>query len=213
MELLRYVMWRLDLTLHPTKTRLVSMWSGKEGFDFLGMRHQRHRKEGKGRTYYTTAQYPSKKARKKMRETIKHTIRRRERISWKTEDLIRELNPKIIGWRNYYGVQTARKWLNGIDWYIIETFTRWDSRKRQKKSHISNTVNIRKAVYSKGLQRLAAWRNAVERRMQESRMKENFTYGLTRGGWEVTCLLYHFSTLEMNAVSKEPVRKTQGKRN
>lgn len=44
-ELLRYVIWKLDLTLHPTKTRLVSMWSGKEGFDFLGTIKDTSRKE------------------------------------------------------------------------------------------------------------------------------------------------------------------------
>lgn len=54
--------------------------------------------------------YPSRKARKKMQGTIKYTIRRRERIPWTMEDLIRELNPKIIGWRNYYGVKTCRGW-------------------------------------------------------------------------------------------------------
>jgi len=155
LELLRYVIWRLDLNLHPEKTRLIYM-RRKEGFDFLGMHHARHQVSRGGRIYYRTMQYPCQKARKHMREEIKAVVRRRERISWKLEDLIRLLNPKLIGWRNYYGVKTAKRWLNGLDWYVIEQFTRWDSRKRQKKSHINNTVNIRRLLYSNGLQRLAA---------------------------------------------------------
>jgi retron-type reverse transcriptase len=35
MELLKYIMGKLDLTLHPRKTKIVCMWDGKEGFDFL----------------------------------------------------------------------------------------------------------------------------------------------------------------------------------
>ena len=34
-------MAKLDLKLHPVKTKIVSMWDGKEGFDFLGMHHRR----------------------------------------------------------------------------------------------------------------------------------------------------------------------------
>lgn len=40
-NLLRYIMGKLDLKLHPVKTKIVSMWDGKEGFDFLGMHHRR----------------------------------------------------------------------------------------------------------------------------------------------------------------------------
>lgn len=156
LELLKYVMYRLDLKLHTTKTRMVNLWNRTDGFDFLGMHHARHQISRSGRKYYRTMQYPNRKAMEKMRKAVKETVRKRGRIPWKMEDLIRELNPKIVGWRNYYGVKTAQKWLNSIDWYIVETFTRWDSRKRQKKSHISNIVNIRKTLYTKGLQRLRA---------------------------------------------------------
>ena len=40
LKLVKVVMQRLELTLHPEKTRLVSMWAGQGGFDFLGMHHQ-----------------------------------------------------------------------------------------------------------------------------------------------------------------------------
>ena len=143
------------MTLHPEKTRLVNT-RRKEGFDFLGMHHARHLVSRSGRTYYRTVQYPCEKARKYMRQEIKAVVRRRARISWKLEDIIKLLNPKLIGWRNYYGVKTARRWLNSLDWYVIEQYSRWDSRKRQKKSHMSNTVNLRRILYSNGLQRLAA---------------------------------------------------------
>ena len=34
LNLLQYIMVKLDLKLHPVKTKIVSMWDGKEGFDF-----------------------------------------------------------------------------------------------------------------------------------------------------------------------------------
>ncbi|SFM42272.1 group II intron reverse transcriptase/maturase, partial [Pelosinus propionicus] len=39
LKLVGAIIERLELTLHPEKTKLVSMWGGKEGFDFLGMHH------------------------------------------------------------------------------------------------------------------------------------------------------------------------------
>ena len=65
-------MAKLDLKLHPKKTKIVSMWDGKEGFDFLGMHHRRMTTEtSKGQLYKETYQYPSRKAMKKMKAEIK----------------------------------------------------------------------------------------------------------------------------------------------
>ncbi len=40
LNLLQYIMAKLDLKLHPVKTKIVSMWDGKEGFDFLECHHR-----------------------------------------------------------------------------------------------------------------------------------------------------------------------------
>ncbi|MFD2876471.1 group II intron reverse transcriptase/maturase [Paenibacillus rhizoplanae] len=44
-ELISRIMERLELTLHPVKTRIVGLWTGEEGFDFLGMHHRKKRKQ------------------------------------------------------------------------------------------------------------------------------------------------------------------------
>ena len=41
LNLLQYIMAKLDLKLHLVKTKIVCMWDGKEGFDFLGIHHRR----------------------------------------------------------------------------------------------------------------------------------------------------------------------------
>ena len=78
LNLLQYIMVKLDLKLHPVKTKIVSMWDGKEGFDFLGMHHRRMTTETrKGQLYKETYQYPSRKAMKKMKAEVKRNVNRR----------------------------------------------------------------------------------------------------------------------------------------
>lgn len=156
LKLVTNIMKILELTLHPEKTKLVSMWDGKGGFDFLGMHHRRLSTEtGKGQKYSTTHQFPSRKAMKKMREAVKGVLASRSTLVLDVQTLIEKLNPKIRGWRNYYGVNTARKWLNKIDWYILLRFTMWWNKKRQNKRHLSGIKNVRQMSHKLGLVKLA----------------------------------------------------------
>lgn len=156
LKLVTNIMKILELTLHPEKTKLVSMWDGKGGFDFLGMHHRRLSTEtGKGQKYSTTHQFPSRKAMKKMREAVKGVLASRSTLVLDVHTLIEKLNPKIRGWRNYYGVNTARKWLNKIDWYILLRFTMWWNKKRQNKRHLSGIKNVRRMSHKLGLVKLA----------------------------------------------------------
>lgn len=156
LKLVKGIMARLELTLHPEKTKLVAMWDGKGGFDFLGMHHRRLVTEtGKGQKYSQTHQFPSKKAMKKMRGVIKGVLASRSTLVLDAITLIETLNPKIRGWRNYYGVKTADKWLNKLDWYILMRFTIWWNKKRQKKRHLSSIKDVRQMSYKLGLLKLA----------------------------------------------------------
>ena len=149
-------MAKLDLKLHPIKTKIVSMWDGKEGFDFLGMNHRRMTTEPrKGRQYKETYQYPSRKAMKKMKAEIKRSVNSRRLLITKEEELIKDLNPKITGWRNYYHTRTDRKWMQALDWYIICNFTRRYNRKHQRRNRMSKVGYVRKSIYRKGLKRMA----------------------------------------------------------
>lgn len=157
MELLKYIMGKLDLTLHPTKTKIVCMWDGKEGFDFLGMHHRRMVTETtKGATFKETFQYPSKKAMKKMKAAIKENVNSRSLLVASEEDLIKTMNPKITGWRNYYQTKTNKKWMQALDWYIICTFTRWYNKKHQRRNYMSKVGKVRTIIYEKGLKRMTA---------------------------------------------------------
>ena len=156
LKLLQYIMGKLDLKLHPVKTKIVCMWDGKEGFDFLGMHHRRMTTETqRGNTFQETYQYPSRKAMKKMKTAIKSNVSSRSLLVASEEDLIKILNPKITGWRNYYTTKTSEKWMQALDWYIICTFTRWYNKKHQRRNHMSKVGYVRSTMYEKGLKRMA----------------------------------------------------------
>ena len=156
LTLLQYIMGKLDLKLHPVKTKIVCMWDGKEGFDFLGMHHRRMTTETRqGNRFQETYQYPSRKAMKKMKTAIKSNVNSRSLLVASEEDLIKNLNPKIIGWKNYYTTKTSDKWLQELDWYIICTFTRWYNKKHQRRNHMSKVGLVRNTLYKNGLKRMA----------------------------------------------------------
>ena len=156
LKLVKVVMQRLELTLHPEKTRLVSMWAGQGGFDFLGMHHKGFRMvTGGTQKYQTTYQFPSKKAMKKMRAAVKAELARPSKLQLDLKEMIEQLNPKIRGWRNYYGLNTAKQWLRKIDWYILQRFTIWYNRKKQKKGHYLRMSKVYQLLNNEGLLKLA----------------------------------------------------------
>lgn len=74
-KLIEAIMERLELTLHPTKTRIVGLWTGEDGFDFLGMHHRKTKAEtSKGQVYYTTQQWLTREAEERIREVVKDRL-------------------------------------------------------------------------------------------------------------------------------------------
>ena len=85
----------------------------------------------------------------------KKNVNGRSLLVAKEEDLIKNLNPKITGWKNYYSTKTNEKWMQALDWYIICTFTRWYNKKHQRRKHMSRVGFVRNSIYEKGLKKMA----------------------------------------------------------
>lgn len=92
LERLRQWMGGAELTLHPDKTRIVSMEEDDSYFDFLGYRFKRH----KGRDY----RFIRPKSVKKLRESVRKETKRKNGHS--LEHIISKLNPTIRGWFKYF---------------------------------------------------------------------------------------------------------------
>lgn len=154
---IKAVMERLELQLNPEKTRLVSMWEGKDGFDFLGMHHKRVSGfTREGTRYYTTYQFPTSKAMKKMRSKVKEVIGKRSALLRSLRELVKELNPILRGWRNYYGLKTAWKWLAKVNWYIHKRFTIWYNKKKKNRRYLADITKIRGLLKTEKLVSLTA---------------------------------------------------------
>ena len=78
-----------------------------------------------------------------------------EKLGLKVKDLIKNLNPKITGWKNYYSTKTNEKWMQALDWYIICSFARWYNKKHRRRHHMSKVGFVRNSIYEKGLKKMA----------------------------------------------------------
>jgi RNA-directed DNA polymerase len=113
LEMVRWIMAKLKLTLHPTKTHVVDL--GREGFEFLGFHfHKRMvRKTGKLLPYFWPGQKAMKAVRSKIRQIAGYS---RKRLPM--ERIVGELNPVVRGWRNYFSVGNSTKQLQALDHYL-----------------------------------------------------------------------------------------------
>lgn len=143
MVIVQAIMKRLDLTLHPTKTRLVGMWTGEEGFDFLGMHHRKTKAEtSKAQVYYTTQQWLSKKAEQHIRDEIKQRLAPPSARMLSVEDHVEYLNPKIRGWKNYYATPYSHDKMAKLDWYVLVRFCRYYAKKtKRRRTSVWSQVN------------------------------------------------------------------------
>jgi RNA-directed DNA polymerase len=92
LERVRQWMSEAGLSLHPEKTRIVSMEENGSFFDFLGYRFKRHKDHDR--------RFPRPASEKKLRASIRSRTRRTNGHS--LEYAIAELNPVLRGWFGYF---------------------------------------------------------------------------------------------------------------
>jgi len=112
----------LGLELHPEKTRQVELTEGQQGFDFLGC-HLHKRMSGRlwekyGRRRYYLQRWPSHKALKRVRARVKQLVGRHRNGVKDVRVLIRDLNPLLRGWGNYFRSGNAAKRFNQLDSHV-----------------------------------------------------------------------------------------------
>jgi group II intron reverse transcriptase/maturase len=119
----RDVLARLGLELHPDKTRRVDLSWGKEGFDFLGC-HLRKRLSGpiwvkSRRRVYFLQRWPSQRSLKRVRQRVKELTGRHRNGVKDVRVLIRDLNPVLRGWGNYFRTGNAHAKFTDLDRYVV----------------------------------------------------------------------------------------------
>lgn len=154
-KLIRAIMERLELTLHPEKTRIVGLWTGEEGFDFLGMHHRKTKAvTGQNRVYYTTQQWLCSKAEKHIREVVKERLAPPSMRHKSFQEHVEWLNLRIQGWKNYYATPYSTRWMAKLDWYIRSRLTKWYAKKRQRNNWRSSGHEVSRLSQMHGLKTL-----------------------------------------------------------
>jgi RNA-directed DNA polymerase len=136
----RIIFERLKLTLHPEKTRAVDLTEGKEGFDFLGC-HLHMRMSGKLweekriRRYYLQ-RWPSKRSMQRVQSRVKERTDSTRSGVKDVRVLVRDLNPLLRGWGNYFRTGNAARKFRQIDRYVVKRLNlfRWKRHRRHVKA-------------------------------------------------------------------------------
>lgn len=108
------------LKLSINKTRIIHV---EEGFDFLGFSIRRYSNK--------LLTKPSRKSIKSLLDKIRGIIK--SHPTAKSLNLIRLLNPVIIGWSNYYRHTVAKVVFKNVDHAIWISLWRWAKRRHPKK--------------------------------------------------------------------------------
>lgn len=115
----------LRLRLHPTKTRIVELVNGQEGFDFLGA-HLRKVRQVKRPKEWRPASWPSSKAMRKVRGEVGEEIRKAERTEEGYVALVEALGRYLGGWANYFKHTTeAEQRFRSLDYEVKSRLLAW----------------------------------------------------------------------------------------
>jgi RNA-directed DNA polymerase len=109
------------LELSEQKTKVTHI---DAGFDFLGFNVRKYT----GKLLIKPAKHSVKTFLAEIRGFVKSSK------AAKTESLIRQLNPRIRGWANYYRHCVAKKTFSYVDHQVFQVLCTWINRRHPKKS-------------------------------------------------------------------------------
>ena len=123
---LREITNTLHLTINEEKTRVVD--PEKESFDFLGFSYKKGKSKRTGNR--TTYIWPTQKAERNIINRVKEIVDYRKTAD--IDKVIKELNPVIRGWVNYYKIGNSSKKFGKIKDYTGKRVRKYMRKKRQR---------------------------------------------------------------------------------
>jgi group II intron reverse transcriptase/maturase len=155
----REILRRLRLELHPEKTRRVELSRGRQGFDFLGC-HLRKRMSGpiwekERRRAYFLQRWPSTRSLTRVRQRVKELTGRNRHGVKDVRVIIRDINPVLRGWANYFLTGNAAAKFNQIDTYVWSRLRAFMVKRKGRHLHAGEAeVWTRDFFHNHGLHRL-----------------------------------------------------------
>jgi len=108
----------LGLELSNTKTQIVGVAGGNEGYDFLGFQHRMVPSRRRPSFRYPAC-WPSAKAMLRARSRIRE-LTGRDRRHVPTHTVVGDLNRFLGGWREYYSYGNSSRCFAKLDHYVVE---------------------------------------------------------------------------------------------
>ena len=140
---------RMGLTINTDKSKLIN--AREEPFDFLGFTFRYDRSIiWKGSRFWNIV--PKAKSRKKIRQKL--NLKLKSIGHYSAENVVKELNPIIRGWMNYYRIEKVsytQVAFRELEDYLRERLTRYYHRKSQRKSRLYGQQAFDKLVEEYGL--------------------------------------------------------------
>ena len=125
---------RLKLTLHPTKTQVVYVGDGRQGFDFLGF-HCRKVESWKYRGHRYLQRWPGRRAMQRVRGRVKAITAPRHRLPEPIEPIVAEVNRVLRGWGAYFRVGNSSHRFMAVDHYVRERLAKFLAKKAGRGGH------------------------------------------------------------------------------
>jgi group II intron reverse transcriptase/maturase len=187
------VLARLGLELHPDKTRQVDLSRGRQGFDFLGC-HLHKRMSGiiwekEHRRVYFLQRWPSQRSMRSVRQRVRERTGSNRNGVQDVRVLIRELNPLLRGWGNYFRTGNAARKFNRLDEYVSKRLHRFMVKRKGRNLRPNEADGwTRDFFWQQGLYRLrgtvrypGVTRTPWSDTSSVSRVREIRTHGLKGG--------------------------------
>jgi RNA-directed DNA polymerase len=152
------ILGELGLSLHPDKTRVVDLWEGRQGFDFLGC-HLHARMSGRlweqrRIVRYYLHRWPSQRSMQRARARVK-ALTGRSRVGVQLPETIRSLNLFLRGWGNYFRTGNAADKFVSMDRYVTWRLKRLLIKKRGRNLRVGQADRwTRTWFHDQGLHKL-----------------------------------------------------------
>jgi len=153
------ILRRLKLKLHPEKTGRVDLSWGRQGFDFLGC-HLRKRLSGsiwekERRRLYFLQRWPSVRSMTRVRQRVKQMTGSNRNGVKDVRVLIRDINPVLRGWGNYFRTGNAAAKFKQVDSYVWRRLKRFMVKRKGRNLRAGEAQRwVREFFHGHGLYRL-----------------------------------------------------------
>jgi group II intron reverse transcriptase/maturase len=138
LRLVKVKLKELNLSLNESKTKVINLNEGREGFDFLGFHHRQIMSFKYKKRY--TQKFPKKTGIKKLKQKIRLITGKRATLTLSIEEIVQTLNPILRGWMNYFKFGNSSKTFDKINSYVHERMSLWQSKKHQMRGRNWKTI-------------------------------------------------------------------------